>query len=113
MGIQIRWMLEIYFYSKFAGLRFVGTQKQLSVLKFVGIHPRGGGGTLIFYIYISLADFFGVKILKFSIFWVFRKITIFWVVSFLWIFFWGLLINRYFFGVISNFQSIFFLSFLG
>ena len=28
----------------------------------------GGGGTLIFYVYICLADFFGVKILKFSIF---------------------------------------------
>ena len=37
--------------------------------------PRGGGGggTLIFYIYIGLADFFGVKILKFSIFLGFQK----------------------------------------
>ena len=35
--------------------------------------PRGGGGTLIFYIYIGLADFFGVKILKFSIFGGFQK----------------------------------------
>ena len=32
-----------------------------------------GGVLLIFYIYIGLADFFGVKILKFSIFLGFQK----------------------------------------
>ena len=55
----------------------------------------GGGGTLIFYIYIGLADFFGVKILKFGIFWgVFRKITILGGSEFfLRVLFWGLLIN--------------------
>ena len=35
--------------------------------------PKPQGGTLIFYIYIGLADFFGVKILKFSIFLGFQK----------------------------------------
>ena len=55
-------------------------------------HPRGG--TLIFYIYKGLADFLGVKILKFSIFLGFQKYHyFFWVVSFLRIFFLGLLIN--------------------
>ena len=53
-----------------------------------------GGVLLIFYIYIGLADFFGVKNLKFSIFLGFQKKSLFFgVVSFLWIFFWGLLIN--------------------
>ena len=37
-------------------------------------NPRGGGGVLLmFYIYIGLADFWGVKILKFSIFLGFQK----------------------------------------
>ena len=55
----------------------------------------GGGGTLIFYIYIGLADFFfWVKILKFSFLGGFQKNHYFWgVVSFLRIFFGGLLIN--------------------
>ena len=35
--------------------------------------PQPQGGTLIVHIYIGLADFFGVKILKFSIFWGFQK----------------------------------------
>ena len=35
--------------------------------------PSPGGVLLIFYIYIGLADFFGVKILKFSIFLGFQK----------------------------------------
>ena len=54
----------------------------------------GGGGTLIFYINVGLADFFGVTILKFSIFGGFQKKSLFLgVVSFIWIFFGGLLIN--------------------
>ena len=51
-------------------------------LIFGTVFPRGGGGTLIFYIYIGLADFLGVKILKFSIFGVFQE-------------------NHYFLGVVS------------
>ena len=51
----------------------------------LGLVP--GEGSLIFYIYTGLADFLGVKILKFSIFWGgFRKISIFGVVSFFRIF---------------------------
>ena len=38
----------------------------------------GGGVLLIFYIYIGLADFLGVKILKFSIFGGFQKKSLFW-----------------------------------
>ena len=33
----------------------------------------GGGGTLKFSVYIGEADFFGVKILNFRIFWGFQK----------------------------------------
>ena len=36
-----------------------------------------GGGNLIFYIYIGLADFWGVKILKFSIFGGLKKKSLF------------------------------------
>ena len=54
----------------------------------------GGGGTQIFYIYIGLADFFWVKILKFSILGGFQKKSLFfWGSEFLWIFLGGLLIN--------------------
>ena len=42
-------------------------------------HPGvGGGGTLKFSVYIGEADFFGVKILNFRIFWGFsEKLVIF------------------------------------
>ena len=60
------------------------------------------GGTLIFYIYIGLADFLGVKI---SIFVFFSEKSLFyWVVSFLWVFFGVCSLIDYFFWVISNFQ---------
>ena len=39
VGIQNMWVLKIYLYSQFAGLRFMGTQK-FWVLKFVGIHTH-------------------------------------------------------------------------
>ena len=49
------------------------------------LNPGGGGGgvLLIFYIYIGLADFLGVKILKFSIFGGFENKTLFWGSEFL------------------------------
>ena len=48
----------------------------------------GGGGTLKFSVYMGEAGFFGVKILNFQIFKVFRKTSYFFRVgSFLWIFF--------------------------
>ena len=48
------------------------------------------GGTQKFSVYIGEADFFGVKILNFRIFWGFQKNQLFFrVVSFLWIFFGG------------------------
>ena len=56
--------------------------------------PQPQGGTLIVYIYIGLADSFGVIILKFSIcVFFFRNITIFWGSEFFKDIFWGLLIN--------------------
>ena len=63
--------------------------------------PRGG--TLKFSVYIGEADFFGVKILNFRIFWGFQKNKLFFrVVSFLWIFFGVMPFLNYFFGVIYN-----------
>ena len=70
---------------------------------------------LIFYIYIGLADFFGVKILKFSIFWGFSEKSLFvWVVIFYEYFFGVCSLIDYFFGsfLISKYYW-FFLSFLG
>ena len=52
---------------------------------------RGGGGTLNFYKYVGSGYFFGLKILRISIFLgVFRKMNISWGMKILWIFFfWG------------------------
>ena len=78
---------------------------------------QGGGGTLIFYIYIGLADFFwGGQNFEIQYFLGFSEKSLFLgVVGFLWIVFWGLLINWLFFLVISNFQVFVFwgVSFLG
>ena len=51
----------------------------------------GGGGTLIFYIHIGLADFFGFNVLNFNffLFLFFEKMTIFLGWRFLWIFLGG------------------------
>ena len=38
VGIQNLWVLKIYLYSKFAGLKVGGYSKKLWVLKLVGIH---------------------------------------------------------------------------
>ena len=51
--------------------------------------PRGGGDTLIFYIYMGLADFLGVKILKFSIFGGFQNNHYFLGTEFFMDIFWG------------------------
>ena len=61
--------------------------------------PQGGtGGTLKFSVYIGEADFLGVKILNFRIFWGFsEKLVIFRVVSFLWIFLGGHAFSELFF----------------
>ena len=50
--------------------------------------PRGGGGVLwYFHTYLGSGHFWGIKILIFNIFGVFRKINIFWGMKILWIFF--------------------------
>ena len=45
--------------------------------KVLGLGLWEAGGTLLFYIHISMADYFGLKILNFEFLWGFRKMNIF------------------------------------
>ena len=77
---------ELLFLLSITHVYVVSTWRDFLLLLMLRIRCAQGG-TLIFYIYIGLADFLGVKILKFSIFGGFRKKSLFFgVVSCLWIF---------------------------
>ena len=72
--------------------------------------PGGGGGTLIFYIYIGLGDFFGGQNFEIQYFFGFSEKSLFFgVVSFLRIFFWVCSLIDYFLG--SFLISMYFFSF--
>ena len=75
--------------QKYLGVPFAAPAKRYGFK--ARVYPRGGGGggILIFSYTCRLGSFFGVKILNFNIFWVFRKINTFWGMKTLWIFFWG------------------------
>ena len=74
--------------------------------KFRGISPRGEG-TLIFSCIRRACSFFGVQILNFNTFWVFRKINIFWGMKTLWIFLGGHHKIGLYLGVISMHFMVF------